>query len=96
MWKPGEMETLLRLVWRFFDIFLCAGRTGTLLAGIKDIEKAFAVIRKRLPKWLQMPGVMELVGHRARKCDAENPDVEDGGGQGAAAEPCPSPPLLIR
>ena len=39
------------------------------------VKKAFAVIRK----WLQMPSVMELVGHGAWKRDEENPGVEDGG-----------------
>lgn len=100
MWKPGEMEALMRPnpyssstidmcgkrgfgtlfsdFLRFFGIFYRAGRTGALLAGIKGKEKAFAVIRKRLPKWLQMPSVMELVGHGTRKSDEENTGATDG------------------
>ena len=35
------------------------------------------------PKWLQMPSVMELVGHGARKCGKKNAGVENGGVRGA-------------
>ena len=74
------MESCFRTFCGFFEICLLRRAYRCASCRHKSIKKAFAVIRK----WLQMPSVMELVGHGAWKRDEENPGVPDGGTRVAA------------
>ena len=102
MWKPGEMEALMRpnpyssstidmcgkrgfgtLFWVFcvFSKFFIAQGVPVHFVWPERQRKSICSHSEMASKGLKMLCVMELVGYRAQKCDAENPGVTDGGVQ---------------
>ena len=69
---------------RFFEIFLLRRAYRCVSFVYKRQRKSICSHSETASKWLQVPSVMELVGYRKRKYDAENPGVTDDGIRGVA------------
>ena len=66
---------------RFFRNFLIAQGVPVHFVWPERQRKSICSHSEMASKGLKMLCVMELVGYRAQKCDAENPGVTDGGVQ---------------
>ena len=73
------MESCFRTFCGFFEIFLLRRVYRCASCRHKRHRTSTCSHSETASKWLQMPSVMELVGHGAWKRDEENPGVEDGG-----------------
>ena len=69
---------------RFFQNFCIVQGVPVHFARPERQRKSICSHSEMASKGLQMPSVMELVGYRKRKYDAENPGVTDDGIRGVA------------